>query len=210
MRTFKGNEVNLPLLDDIKKLRSQGRYNKAIDLCRRALDVHPDDIDLLYELGFSYLAELLLKGEVGDQAVQVFQRIITLDPRDVKAYIALGTAYEHDLIDYEKAAEAYRKAIEVDPQNPDGYIYLARLYGSPGVKMSLDEKVKLLQIAQEVAPDNWMVLNEWGNHYREMKDYQSAKAYYEKALRSPGADADLVARNLRSLASFTAKADSPL
>ncbi|MBI3988794.1 MAG: tetratricopeptide repeat protein [candidate division NC10 bacterium] len=202
--------MSLPLLDDIKKLKSQGRYDEAIDLCRKALEACPDDIDLLYELGFSYLAGLLLKGEVGDQAVQVFQRIIELNPHDVKAYIALGTAYEHDLIDFEKASEAYRKAMEVDPRNPDGYIYLARLYGSPGVKISLDEKVRLLQKAQEDAPDHWMVLNEWGNHYREMEDYQSAKAYYEKALRSPGADADLVARNLRSLASFTAKADSPL
>lgn len=202
--------MSLPLLDDIKKLRSQGRYDEAIDLCRKSLEARPDDIELLYELGFSYLAGLLLKGEVGDQAVQVFQRIIKLNPHDVKAYIVLGTAYEHNLIDYEKAAEAYRKAMEVDPRNPHGYIYLARLYGSPGVKMSVDEKVRLLQKAQEIAPDNWMVLNEWGNHYREMEDYQSAKAYYEKALRSPGADADLIARNLRSLASLTAKADSPL
>lgn len=86
---------------------------KAVDAYARALELRPNDPDVLTDQGVMYR-------ELGqpEKAVANFQKASQLDPRHVQSVYNLGVVYAFDLKDREKALAAWRRVIAIDPRSP--------------------------------------------------------------------------------------------
>src|SRR5690242_9073000 len=101
-----------------EKLRLQGKFTDAITTLQKAIEINQSNST----------AYCLLGGMLNDQnssdAVQYYQKSITLNPKCYLAYRGLGNFYLK-LKDYSNAEKYYTKAIEIN-QNRFGPIYKNR------------------------------------------------------------------------------------
>jgi cytochrome c-type biogenesis protein CcmH/NrfG len=86
---------------------------RAVDAYARALELAPNNPDVLTDQGVMY-REL----RAFDKAVANFQKASQLDPRHVQSTYNLGVVYAYDLKDREKAFAAWRRVVEIAPQSP--------------------------------------------------------------------------------------------
>lgn len=115
------------------------RYGEAIDSFTHALQVAPDDPDLLYGRGLAY-AEI---GKI-DPAVADFRRLLELKPGDVDASNALGFTLadaNRDLPEAERLIAVARAAKPNDPSIADSWGWLQYRLGH------LDQAVDALRSA---------------------------------------------------------------
>jgi tetratricopeptide (TPR) repeat protein len=74
----------------------------------------PDNIELLLELAI----ELPLDSEEdGQKSIAVYERILQLDSKNVKALIDLGGIYHHVFEDLEKAETCFLMSLAIEPKN---------------------------------------------------------------------------------------------
>jgi cytochrome c-type biogenesis protein CcmH/NrfG len=85
---------------------------KSIDAYARALELRPDDPNVLTDQGVMFRA-------VGsyDKAVANFQRANQLDPGHLQSLYNLGVVYGFDLKNVPKAEEAWNKIIQLAPSS---------------------------------------------------------------------------------------------
>ncbi len=62
-----------------------------------------------------------------EQAIEEFNRVISIDSEYVDAYCGIGIAYLNQK-NYKKAIEAFEKATALDPDEPIAYYLLGRAY----------------------------------------------------------------------------------
>jgi cytochrome c-type biogenesis protein CcmH/NrfG len=86
---------------------------KAIEAYDRALELHPDDPDVLTDQGTMYR-------ETGqfDKAVANFRKANQAAPNHVQSLFNLGIVYSSNLNQAEKAVSAWKKVIEIAPKSP--------------------------------------------------------------------------------------------
>jgi len=121
------------------------RYGEAIDSFTHALQVAPDDADLLYGRGLAY-AEI---GKI-DPAVADFRRLLELKPGDVDASNALGFTLadaDRDLSEAERLIAAARAAKPNDPSIADSWGWLQYRLGH------LDQAAQILRGAWQTGKD---------------------------------------------------------
>lgn len=84
-------------------------------ICRTEADVH-------FKKGVDYINQ-------GDyqQAIEEFNRVISIDSEYVDAYCGIGIAYLNQK-NYKKAIEAFEKATALDPDEPIAYYLLGKAY----------------------------------------------------------------------------------
>lgn len=84
-------------------------------ICGTEADVH-------FEKGVDYINQ-------GDyqQAIEEFNRVISIDSEYVDAYCGIGIAYLNQK-NYEKAIEAFEKTTALDPDNAIAYYLLGKAY----------------------------------------------------------------------------------
>ncbi|MGH1339113.1 MAG: tetratricopeptide repeat protein [Aureispira sp.] len=98
-----------------RSLTKIGKYNAAIEVLEQAIEEHPKEVALCYNLGLNYL-EI---GNVKKAQIQ-FIRTVELDPEHAKAYQALGMLhYERE--EFQTAGAYYLTSIEAGKQ--DEYLY---------------------------------------------------------------------------------------
>jgi tetratricopeptide (TPR) repeat protein len=100
--------------------RTQGRIDKAIEVCRKVLNLNSRDGDTWYRLGC-----FLKDSDDMDESIVAFREAIKLRPGFVAAHLNLGVALK-EIGDLEAAEAAYRHAIEIDP-------YAASVYYNHGI-----------------------------------------------------------------------------
>ncbi len=85
---------------------------KSIDAYARALELNPNDANVLTDQGVMYRA-------VGayDKAVANFQKANQLDPKHLQSLYNLGVVYAFDLKNNAKAEEAWNKLIQTAPDS---------------------------------------------------------------------------------------------
>lgn len=81
------------------------------------------------------------------KAVEVYTSALRHNPRDFKARIGLGTAYE-SMGEHEKAAEEYRKILGIQPDNVEAHYNLGAVYWEMGmIDLAQEEFKRALEIA---------------------------------------------------------------
>jgi tetratricopeptide (TPR) repeat protein len=85
---------------------------KAIEAYGRALELKPNDADVITDQGIMYRA----LGQY-DKAVANFDRANKVVPTHVQSLYNKGVVYAHDLKDPKKAMEAWNRVIQIAPQS---------------------------------------------------------------------------------------------
>lgn len=154
-----------------------GRYDEAIPLLRTRLQLEPDHVESLYNLGMVCSDRMELK-----EARQLLSRAVELDPSHVNAQVALGIAALRDR-DTAAARAPLEKAVVLEPRNPFARRTLGQL-------LLMEDETALalphLRAAAEVAADDpinlftyaqALLASEGDSHVAE------ANALFKQALR---------------------------
>ncbi|MFQ5813317.1 MAG: tetratricopeptide repeat protein [Anaerolineae bacterium] len=121
------------------------KFDQALEYYRQAEALRPHDPKILNEWGLVHSA----KGEY-DQAIDKYQRSLSLNDGSVQTYLLLGDAYRASE-DLAWAMEAYERVIEIAPDDFTGHRSLAFLYQQMG---RIEEALAEAEIARSLAPAN--------------------------------------------------------
>lgn len=118
----------------VKTLRRARNFDEIIENFNeksfREIQVDPE---IWNHVGFAYAVK-----EEWDEAIQAFDRAVSLDPRYAEAFFNLGEAYQskaqkiRDRNMAIMASENFKKAIEMDPEYAPAYFSLGRFYRQAG------------------------------------------------------------------------------
>jgi len=128
------------------------------------------------------LAQVYLKFNVPQKAVQNFEKILTANSKYVPAVIGIGIAYQM-LDDVQRSENYLRKAIESSPTQevPDAYNALGYLYAKQGIR--LDEAETLVRRALKSVPTSGEYLDSLGFIYFKQGKLDAAIENLEQAAR---------------------------
>lgn len=109
-------------------LLSNGQGEDALPLLRRCHDLHPDDPDVLINLGGAYI----LAGR-HRLAVPLLERASELDPDNPAVWSNLAAAYLGQIVlstltKQERALAAYRRVIELDAAYPNVHYNMGLIF----------------------------------------------------------------------------------
>lgn len=163
-----------------------GRVHDAEVTARNLLKTTPNDIDAHKLLGRIYLRELGEGQEAGstpasanntlEQAIAEFEKIVSLQPRDVEDRMVLGQLYnvKHDA---QKAESEFKAAQAIEPDSEDVVLNLARMYAESG---DMQHAVKVIEDVPEGERTPKMEFT-LGAAYEQMKQPKDAIAAYKRA-----------------------------
>ena len=109
-----------PLADAYRKA---GEVDRAIDLCKSGLELHPDYVSAHIVYGRCLIDR---KDDAG--ATEVFQKVLSLDPENILALRILSEIAERTG-QFEQGAEWLGRLLNADPMNGDAAESLARMKG---------------------------------------------------------------------------------
>ena len=121
-----------------------------------------------------------------EQALEVGQQIVALDPKDVNNYFGLSKLYK-DAGRMEEAEQMLMRAKEVAPNNVDVQLQLAGFYNSQG---DFDKTMEAFQTRIQLEPNN-------------PEAYHTVAGYFEEKVRKdytlkPATKADYITRGLEA------------
>jgi tetratricopeptide (TPR) repeat protein len=163
-----------------------GKVHEAESTARMLLKNDPNDVDAHKLLGRIYLRQLsegendvsstAPAGNVLDQAIAEFEKIVALQPRSVEDRMVLGQLYtvKHQP---QKAEEEFKTAQAIEPESEDVVLNLARLYADSG---DVEHAVKVIEAVpqDDRTPKMEFTL---GAAYEQLKEPKDAIAAYQRA-----------------------------
>jgi tetratricopeptide (TPR) repeat protein len=157
------------------QLRSDQRYEDAVEAYSQAIEVVRDYTSAWYERGFVRLANL----KQYNLALADYSRVIELDPKNVNAWINRGQAHD-GLHQNDDAIADSSKATELDPKNAIAHNTLGvALYA----KGRTDEAIAEYQKAIELDPKDAAPHGNLGNALQCQGKLDAAIAEYHKAIK---------------------------
>lgn len=163
-----------------------GRAQEAEATARALLKIAPDNLDAHRLLGRIYLRQLSEaqnavsssspSGNVLDEAIAEFEKIISLQPKSVEDHMVLGQLYnvKHDSA---KAEEQFRIARSIEPDSEDAILNLARLYAENN---DMAHAAKVIADVPEADRTSKMEAA-LGAAYDQLKQPKQAIAAYQRA-----------------------------
>jgi tetratricopeptide (TPR) repeat protein len=106
------------------------QWDKAEPNFRKALELSPDQADVLNYLGYSWID----MGINLDEGMDLIRKAVELDPRSGFIVDSLGWAY-FKIGEYEKAVEQLERAVEIMPQDPVINDHLGDAYWQVGRRL---------------------------------------------------------------------------
>jgi len=103
-------------------LQGEERYEEAIEVLKRGLEVDPDAEGLYNAIGGTYS----VMGQ-HDRAISAHQRYVALVPQEPNAHDSLGLSYDA-AGQYEKAIEEFDRALALDPEFEIAALHLGNAY----------------------------------------------------------------------------------
>jgi Tfp pilus assembly protein PilF len=152
------------LIQEGTRKHDQGDYDGAVESYRKVLEIEPDNVTALYEIGYSYYAKkdlanaldyatraagrssplkaaaLTLVGNIQDdrkepaKAIEAYEQALQLDPRIPLLHFNLGITYA-GLGQATKARQAFETGIEVNPNHASSHYALGRMYAREGYRV---------------------------------------------------------------------------
>ncbi len=98
----------------------EGEVGKAGLEYEACLKEHPNDLASLLGLG-----QVALDKHILQMAVDIFQKAVTLAPKNPDAWIGLGRAYFNQQLDLGRSLQAYQQAVKLAPNRTDFYPHYA-------------------------------------------------------------------------------------
>ncbi|MCR4991135.1 MAG: tetratricopeptide repeat protein [Lachnospiraceae bacterium] len=165
----------------------EGRYEEAISALTDALSLSSGIVESMdYDINY-YLALAYFKSGNTDEAVNIYDTILSLKPGEVDAVYLRGVLYaEKGMLD--EALSSFNQVIAIEPDNYDRIINIYTILATNGYKEKGQEYLKS-------AIDNGtkkMSNYEKGQISYYLEDYESAKTYLEKAREEEGYEAVLM------------------
>jgi tetratricopeptide (TPR) repeat protein len=175
--------------EDVKTLLQKGGmglmqkdYPKAIDNYGAVLQLEPDNVEALKNIGLAHSA-------VGSSGVakEYLEKAYRLDPNDADLCNNLGVIYSglgriNDAIRYFGFAVAIA---------PDNFLNLTNLAQEHMRNNAVGKAFPLLRKADSLQPEHRTVLFELGNAHAAAGVYDSAEVFYERCLVAGGGSAQL-------------------
>ena len=93
----------------VRIFKSERRFDRLVEICKRLAAAQPDDVVLLVDLGDAYL-----RAGMADRAAGVFRQMIALEPDAPAHYCHLGNALLASG-DLDGAEQSYERAAQIDP-----------------------------------------------------------------------------------------------
>ncbi len=206
-------------MSDIQQLLSlaiqhhqKNEFDKAQELYRQILTIHPNHPDALHLLGVVFhqsnniseaenlirqavsinsanelylfnLGMVLRKQKKNEEAVIIYQKALEIKPEYAEAWYSMGNAFR-DLGKIAEAISAYRQAVRVNPKYADAYINLGIALAAQG---KVDEALESYRHALAADPNRAELHYNMGTIYQGQKNLDDAIACFQKALElKPG------------------------
>lgn len=126
-----------------------------------------------------------------DQALALYQKAISLQPKNADYIYGLGTVYQAKQ-NADQAIDSYQKALQIDPNNKDYKNALAQataLKVDPIIDQGVTKQtandlngaIALYNQALELAPRNARAHTNLGTAYQQLDDFQKARGFYQSA-----------------------------
>ncbi len=146
---------------------------KALDILKYAVDKHPQDAALRFQLG-------LAEDHLGhfDAAVQEFQADLAINPKDAGAMNYLGYSYVERGVRLPEAEAMLRKAVEIEPNNG---AYLDSLGWARFKQNDPKEAAQWLEKAATLTPDA-LIFDHLGDVYKSAGQLDRAVDVWKKSL----------------------------
>ena len=133
-----------PVSEHLKRgneLSRSGEFEEAVAEYEKALEIEPENIDLLSNIGVAYynLGQL-------DKAIDHYSRAIEIAPSDADIRSNLAAAYVQ-LEQLDNALEEYQKAVELDPSLAQAFFGLGVVYALKG---RTDDAIQAFEKFQEL------------------------------------------------------------
>lgn len=127
-----------------KKLQARDQLNKGVNSFRNAqfqeavahfqdaASLDPTLEDARLYLAMSYFQQYAPGGDspdnvkMGNQAINAFNNVLQLDPKNTTALATIGTIY-YDMKDFDKAKNYQRQRLELEPNNPEPYYWIGEI-----------------------------------------------------------------------------------
>jgi len=145
-------------------------YVKAEMSYRQILAYEPNNMESLQALGNNYYQFM---GNL-DKTVEVYEKILTLNSRDIMALVMLGSAYAIKG-DVDKCLDLYGKAVHYRPNLVNSYTNLARIFQENG---NYEGAQRVYFEALRTAPDNPELFKGFQSflHLQALRKYSNQKA----------------------------------
>ncbi len=115
-----------------------------------------------------------------NQHIAAAEQVLARDPKNVKAWIALGNEY-FDAHQPQKSIDAYAKALELDPKNPDVLTDQGVMYRDVG---AFDKAIANFKRASQVDPRHVQSLYNMGVVYAyDLKDAKRAAEAWNRVIQ---------------------------
>jgi len=168
-RSYKKELINRAKLEIENK-----EYDKAMENCRRALELDEIFVEAYYHIGLAYNSK-----KKYDSAIENFEKAVNYDPKHVNSWNSMGLAYEAKE-DYDKAVKNLNKAIEIAPDFSEGWYNLGNVFK---LRIEYDKAIEHYTKATEVNPEFAKAWFFMGTAYFDKKDYNNAIQQIEKAIK---------------------------
>lgn len=167
-------------LKEYKKAREARNADAAILHLRKAIDIFPDYIRALSDLG----SHLLVRGQF-DEAAEHLQKAVSLDPRSFYPVLNLGIVFVRQQR-FQEASELLRTAVSFQPSSPAAQFYLGLAF--LGLE-ELDAAEAALKTSHALGGSEYAIaLFHLGELYMRRGDRESAlKAFSDYLTAAPDA-----------------------
>lgn len=156
-------------------------YDSALNFYRKAMESDScDDVTVYNYYDVSYVS-----GRI-EQAVDYLGNYVKKNPYSKEGWYCLGCAYR-DLTLYEKAVDAFEFAIAIDKTYVDAYVALSQTQDFMG---RTSEAVTTMLRVLDYSDDPAKVYRTIGNLYAREANYNTAMAYFKKAVDENPRDAE--------------------
>lgn len=196
-------------------LARERKFEAAVTMCEKALQLDPDFEDARVLLGRLYsstnrhtdaslvfekiiardpkvenvyvlLANEYVAEKEYNKAIRTLRELIKINPDSVQAYFFIGTVNERHLDKPYRALSAYRDALAIDPANIGVLSAMAQLYLNTG---NLKRALSTYEDIVHIDPEDVASQLKTALIYYELEDYDNAIKSFEVILeRNPEAD----------------------
>ncbi len=147
-----------------------GQFDKGITLCRTALDLFPQNLEI-----HTSMADMLSAADQKDEALEHYLKAIESDQGNIRGLLLAGNIY-FEKQQYDRAQELFRKALIIEANNPLGLHYLGKVFLQNGDLFSARDNFRKAALLRpnflEAREYLAVTLEKLGAHREALGEYQ--------------------------------------